>query len=109
MLSPLLIIIGLLIGLIGRQFFAYTLGFIGFLLGAGSTYLIFTMTNLLDSTLNELSTDFVISDDTWGTWLKVLLSIICGVFIGFCLIKMQYIGACVIGAFIGISLALPIY
>ena len=47
-LSPLLIIFGLAVTLVGRKFFSWTIGFLGIVLGFVVTTLLFQMLDILD-------------------------------------------------------------
>ena len=47
-LSPLLIIFGIAVTLVGRKFFAWTIGILGLFSGFGVTMLLFSMLDMLD-------------------------------------------------------------
>lgn len=102
-LAPLLLMFGVIVTLVGRRFFAWTIGFIGFLIGFGITMLLFSMLQMFDSIEGPQKTDHVLFD-----FASILVSLTIGLFLGFIQMRMLKLGASILGAvgsfFIGMTL-----
>ena len=84
--GPLLIILGALMAFVGRKFFKYTIGLFGAFLGFGTTLLMFFMISMLeDISSNPLGSSAQTDDALSMTIVKITVSVITGVFLGFIL------------------------
>mmetsp|Transcript_27356 Transcript_27356/g.26415 ORF Transcript_27356/g.26415 Transcript_27356/m.26415 type:complete len:165 (+) Transcript_27356:464-958(+) len=103
LLSPILIVFGLLVAYNGRKFFSYTVGFLGTLWGFFVCISLFTVFQMLDT--GDDST----SDTVYFLIAEITISIITGLLVGFILTHMLHIGAAILGAVCGSFVALALY
>lgn len=81
-----MIILGIMMALVGRKFFSYTIAVFGAMLGFGTTFLLFFMISMLeDINTSASSGSYQTEDSTSYTAMKLLIAIITGLFVGFIL------------------------
>jgi hypothetical protein len=98
-----LILFGAIVTFVGRKFFAWTIAFIGLVLGFVVTTLLFQMFELLDAVKSQNDDNLVFN------YTSFLVSLIIGVFVGFILKKMLHLGAAILGGVGGFFIGVAIY
>ena len=101
-----MIVLGAVVLFFGRAFFTYTIFTLGFIVGFITTLVLFVMTNVLSQ---MLETDYSSDSLAIYFWLKILVSLVIGVFLGFILTQMQLIAAGLLGCYLGVFVGFAFY
>ena len=104
-LAPILLIFGIAVTLVGRRFFAWTIGTLGCAVGFGVTMILFSMFDMLGPRGGVSTSD----TSLFMFFLQLVFSLMIGFFVGFIMMRMLKIGAAILGATGGAFLGMALY